>query len=256
MNSEITITEQKSKPQISNQKNVKRLKILGVIFTIFGVALFSYFIYSVGFNEILSGITKIGFGGFAFILLLYFLKLAVRAFAWRLSVYEPHKLDFKDTLPAVIIGEALSSIIPLGILISGTAKAVAVRRRVPLVVGLASIATENLFYSLVTGLFICFGAFAFLRQFPLEPTFIYLIDLVIGAIIISIIVRPLRMIAKVTPIPVPTARVSTINSAPASSTPTRNGINLKTIVIKRLIDSRKNAVENCGNKSVQKMPEN
>ncbi|MGI8669870.1 MAG: lysylphosphatidylglycerol synthase transmembrane domain-containing protein [Aridibacter sp.] len=194
MNSEITIAEQKSKPQISNKKNVKRLKILGVIFTIFGVALFSHFIYSVGFNEILSGITKIGFGGFAFILLLYFLKLVVRAIAWRLSVYEPYKLNFKDTLPAVIIGEALSSIIPLGILISGTAKAVAVRRRVPLVVGLASIATENLFYSLVTGLFICFGAFAFLRQFPLEPTFIYLIDLVIGSIIISIIVGTLMVV--------------------------------------------------------------
>ncbi|MDQ3633839.1 MAG: lysylphosphatidylglycerol synthase domain-containing protein [Acidobacteriota bacterium] len=183
-----------SKHLNGSTKNIKHLKALGVIFSIFGAGLFLYFIHSVGLNEILAGIAKIGFGGFAIILLIYFLKLAVRAMAWRLSVYEPHKLDFKDTLPAVIIGEALSNIIPLGILISGTAKAIAVRRRVPLVVGLASIATENLFYSLITGLFICFGAFVFLRQFQLDPSYIYLIDFVIGFIIICIIIGVLMVV--------------------------------------------------------------
>ena len=44
---------------------------------------------------------------------------------------------YKDTIPALIIGEAMSTIIPLGILVSGTTKAVAVRKRVPLVVGLS-----------------------------------------------------------------------------------------------------------------------
>jgi hypothetical protein len=183
-----------SKPQTSKKKNINRLKILGVVFTILGIGLFSYFVYSVGLEAIFAGIGKIGFGGFAIILLLYLLKISVRATSWRLSVYDPYKLDFKDTLPAVIIGEALSSIVPLGILISGTAKAVAVRRRVPLVVGLSSVATENLFYSLVTGLFICFGAFAFLRQFQLDPTFVYLIDFIIGFIILSIIVGVLMVV--------------------------------------------------------------
>ncbi len=187
---------QNSKVKRKHSKNIKRLKTLGLIFTIFGVGLFSYFVYSVGVSEILAGIAKIGFGGFAIILFLYFLKLSVRATAWRLSVHEPHELDFKDTLPAVIIGEALSSIIPLGILVSGTAKAIAVRRRVPLVVGFASIATENLFYSLVTGLFICFGAFAFLRQFQIEPTLVYLIDFVIGFIIVWIIIGVLIIVRR------------------------------------------------------------
>ena len=118
----------------------------------------------------------------------------VRATAWRLSVHEPYKLNFKDTLPAVIIGEALSSVVPLGILVSGTAKAVAVRRRVPLVVGLSSVATENLFYSLITSLFICLGAVTFLRQFQLEPTFVYMIDFIIGFIIFCIIVGVLIVV--------------------------------------------------------------
>jgi hypothetical protein len=160
-------------------KNIKRLKIFAAVLTIMGIALFAYFVYSVGVREIFAGIARIGFGGFAFILLLYFLRIACRATAWRLSVSEPYRLKFSDTLPAVIIGEALSSLIPLGILISGTTKAVAVRNRVPLVVGLSSVATENLFYSLVTGLFIAFGAFAFLRNFELPGIWVLTIDAVI-----------------------------------------------------------------------------
>jgi hypothetical protein len=153
-----------------------------------------YFIYTVGLYEILEGIAKIGFDGFVIISFVYLFKLLVRAVAWKLTVYEPYDLSIRDTLSAVVIGEALSSIIPLGILISGTAKAVAVRRRVPLVVGLSSVATENLFYTLVTGLFICFGAFAFLRRFELDPTLVILIDLMIGFIILSLVIGALMII--------------------------------------------------------------
>ena len=187
MNSE-SDKNQELESQISNQKYIQRLKTLGVVFTIFGIALFVYFIYSVGFTTILDGVAKIGFGGFAIILLLYFVKLAVRAIAWRLTVHEPYKLSLKDTMPAVIIGEALSSVIPLGILISGTAKAIAVRRKVPIVVGLSSVATENLFYSLVTGIFICIGAVTFVHQSEIDPTLVVLMDLFVGLIIIATIV--------------------------------------------------------------------
>ncbi len=188
MNSEVTTPNQDSRPKLSKKKSVKRLKTLGLIFTVFGISLFAYFVYSVGLNSILDGIAKIGFGGFAIILLIYLTRLTVRATAWRLSVHEPNNLSVKDTLPAVIIGEALSSMIPLGILVSGTAKAVAVRKKVPLVVGLSSVATENLFYSLITGLFISIGAFAFLRNFELESSWIYLIDFIIGFIFFCIAV--------------------------------------------------------------------
>ena len=164
-------------------KNYRRLKMIVALLTIAGIALFAYFVYSVGVELILEGIGRIGFDGFAFLMFLYFLRIVSRGYAWTLSVHEPYKLNFLDTLPAVIIGEALSSLIPLGILVSGTSKAIAVRHRVPLVVGLSSITTENLFYSLVTGLFILFGAFAFLRGFKLETGWILTIDLLIGVIL-------------------------------------------------------------------------
>ena len=115
--------------------------------------------------------------------------------AWKLSVYESDNLELRDTIPAVIIGEALSAMIPLGILISGTAKAVAIRHRVPLVVGLSSVATENLFYSIVTGLFIIFGSVNFLRNFDLPEGWILTIDVFIAAtfmLIFFIILMVLR----------------------------------------------------------------
>ena len=185
-----------SKPNAGkiNPKNIKRLKILAVLFTFLGVGLFGYFVYSVGVEEILSGIAKIGFDGFAIILFLYFLRILMRATAWKLSVYEPYQLGLRDTLPAVIIGEAMSSMIPLGILVSGTTKAVAVRKRVPLVVGLSSIATENLFYSFVTALFIVLGAFGFVRTFELASGWVFTIDALIAVTVFLIFLGVLMIV--------------------------------------------------------------
>jgi hypothetical protein len=150
---------------------------------VFGVGLFAYLVYSVGLSTIWDGISKIGFGGFAVILLIYFGRICIRATAWRLSVSEPYKLELKDTIPAVIIGEAMSSMIPLGILVSGTSKAIAVRNRVPLVVGLSSVATENLFYSLGTSTFIIIGGILFLRTFELDGSVFLATEIFIGVLI-------------------------------------------------------------------------
>jgi len=187
VNHELKIPTANGKTQNSKKiKNIKRLKIFGAVLTVLGIGLFAYFVYSVGVWEILLGIGRIGFDGFALIVLIYFTRIACRATSWRLSVSEPYKLNFSDTLPAVIIGEALSSLIPLGVLISGTSKAVAVRKRVPMVVGLSSVATENLFYSLVTGLFIAFGAFAFLKNFELPGVWVLTIDALIFLVLFLI----------------------------------------------------------------------
>ena len=163
------------------------MKVFGAVLTLSGIALFSYFVYSVGVTEILKNIEKFGGVGFAVILLIYFSRIVMRASAWKLSVYEPYSLRLRDTIPAVIIGEAMSSILPLGILISGTSKAVAVRLRVPLVVGLSSIATENLFYSFTTSIFLMLGAFTFLRNFPLDDGWAISIDVLIVVLLVLLV---------------------------------------------------------------------
>ena len=168
-------------PRIS-AKNATRLKVAGLGLTVVGVALFAYFVYSTGVHEIAGNIAEFGWVGFAVILAIYSMRILLRGLAWKLSVYEPYSLGLRDTVPAVIIGEALSSMIPLGILISGTAKAVAVRKRVPLVVGLSSVATENLFYSITTSVFLMLGALVFVRGFSLDETTALTIDVLIGLI--------------------------------------------------------------------------
>jgi hypothetical protein len=173
---------QGQEPQTISPKHINRLKIVGLLLTLAGIGLFSYLIYSVGGRRILHDISIFGLDGFVLILIIYFLRLFMRALAWKLSVYEPYKLGLRDTIPAVIIGEAMSSLIPLGILMSGTTKAVAVRKRVPLVVGLSSVATENLFYSLVTSIFLIAGAFTLLRSFDLDEGWVAVIDIVIAAV--------------------------------------------------------------------------
>ncbi len=160
-----------------------KLKVLGLVLTLFGIGLFLYFVYSVGLSEIASNIGRFGAVGFAVILALYALRVCLRAAAWTLSVYEPYKLSMRDTIPAVIIGEAMSSTIPLGILVSGTAKAVAVRKKVPLVVGLSSIATENLFYTFTTTLFLISGAIVFALWFAPDAETAFAIQALIGLMI-------------------------------------------------------------------------
>lgn len=174
--------------------HITRLKIAAAVLTAIGAVLFGYFIYSIGYRELAGEIAKLGLSGFAVLLLIYSLRLVARAWAWSLSVGAPYKLSIKESVEGVIIGEAMSSLIPLGILVSGTAKAVSVRNRVPLVVGLSSVATENLFYSFTTSFFLILGSFTLVRSFELDEGWVVTIDILIAALVVVIIFLALLVI--------------------------------------------------------------
>lgn len=174
--------------QAKNKKrNISHLKILAGVLTLGGVCLFVYFISQVGIEGIRAGVGRVGFQGFALIFLIYAARLAMRSLAWKLCVEAPYKIRFRDAYAAVVIGEAMSSMIPLGIIISGTSKALAVRHKIPLVAGLSSLAVENLFYSLVTGLFIVFGATQLLLNFDLSAFWATVSNAAIGVIVFLIV---------------------------------------------------------------------
>jgi hypothetical protein len=168
-------------------QKIRRLKLLGLLLTAIGVAVFTYFVYAVGFREIIHGVSRFGVLGFVVILLLYLVRIWARANAWRLSVHEPYVLSIKDTMPAVVIGEAMSSTIPLGILISGTSKALAVRNRIPLVAGLSSVATENLFYSLTTSAFLIIGGVVLLRGFAVDESLVFTINFLMVSVAVLVV---------------------------------------------------------------------
>lgn len=166
----------------------RRLRLLFALFTLFGVALFIFFLTQIGVGEILENIAKFSLVSFGIVLLIYLGRIMARALAWKMSVAAPYKLKYFDTLRAVLIGESLSSMFPLGILVSGTAKAVSVSNRVPLVVGFSSVATENLFYSLSTSIVILLGAIAFLFSFDLPGAWKWtLYILIVGLIAVLIL---------------------------------------------------------------------
>ncbi|MFM9904583.1 MAG: lysylphosphatidylglycerol synthase domain-containing protein [Pyrinomonadaceae bacterium] len=173
-----------------------RLRLIGIVLTLLGLVLFAYLIYSVGIGEIFDGIKRFGLAGFGVIVLIYFVRILVRAYAWKLSVHEPYSLSIKDTIPAVMIGEAMSSTIPLGILVSGTAKAVAVRQKLPLVAGLSSVATENLFYSFTTGIFLIVGAVVMLNEFAVDRSLVVTIYILIAALSFLIVLGILMVIGQ------------------------------------------------------------
>jgi hypothetical protein len=171
-----------------------RLHIAGLFLTVFGVGLFSYFVYSVGIHDVVARVERFGMVGFAFILGLYSLRVLARSLTWTLSVHHPYELKLRDAFPAVMVGEAMSSTIPLGILVSGTAKAVAVRKRLPLVAGLSSVATENLFYSFTTGLFLITGALLLLVNYATDESLIVTLYALMGVLSFLILLGVLMVI--------------------------------------------------------------
>ena len=176
------------------QKRVTRLKLAAVILTLCGIAVFSFLVYSIGFHEIYEGVVRFGVAGFAVILTIYFFRICARAYAWKLSVHAPYELSMRDTIPGVVIGEAMSSTLPLGIIISGTSKAVAVRQKIPLVAGLSSVATENLFYSFITGIHLILGAFVMLRVSVVDDSVVWTINAMIVTLFILIFLGILMVI--------------------------------------------------------------
>jgi hypothetical protein len=150
----------------------RRFAPAGAFFALLGLALFAYFVWRAGPQEIWSNISKIG-AGFLLILLLAGLRFVVRALAWTLCFEPPARLPFADAFKAYLIGDAAGNIVPLGIVVSEPTKAALVRERVPFAASFSAIAVENIFYMFSVALFIFCGAAALLASFQLPKLLRY-----------------------------------------------------------------------------------
>ena len=70
-------------------------------------------------------------GASSIVVLLGGLRFALRAIAWMLCLEPPHRLPFPDAFGAVVAGDALGNLMPLGPIVSEPTKAAFVRRRGP-----------------------------------------------------------------------------------------------------------------------------
>jgi len=133
-----------------------------------GIALFVWLIWKLGPEQIGAGFRQIGWGLTA-IVALGGLRFATRAFAWTLAFDPPARLRFTDAYAAVLSGDALGNIIPLGPLVSEPAKIAFVRGRTNVGAAITALAVENVFYSLSVAAMIAAATIALLFSFELPP---------------------------------------------------------------------------------------
>src|SRR4029079_11517894 len=171
-----------------NQSRSRRFAPLGIIFGLLGLVLFAYFFIHAGVGEIMSGIQRLG-AGFILILVVSSLRNVVRALAWTRCIEPPHRLPFRSAFAARLMGDALGNIIPfVSVAVSEPSKAVFVKDRVPLMVGLSALAIENIFYALSVTLFIFAGTATLLLTFSLPKGLRYAS---IGALVTTVLILPL-----------------------------------------------------------------
>jgi glycosyltransferase 2 family protein len=161
---------------------------LGIIFGLLGLILFGYFVSRAGVGLIVSRIQELG-AGFILILAISGLRYVVRALAWMRCIEAPYRLPFRDAFAARLMGDALGNIIPfVSAAVSEPSKAVFVKDRVPLMVGLSGLAIENIFYALSVSLFIFAGTATLLLSFSLPKALRYAS---IAALVTTFLIVPL-----------------------------------------------------------------
>ncbi|HEV7472975.1 MAG TPA: lysylphosphatidylglycerol synthase transmembrane domain-containing protein [Pyrinomonadaceae bacterium] len=172
----------------TNRSRNKKLARFGVLFAFLGLLLFAYFVRKAGISQIVDGIKRLGFG-FLLILGISSIRQIARSLAWTRCFESPYRLRFRDAFVARVMGDALGNIVPLAsVAVSEPSKAAFVTHRVPLMVSLAALALENIFYSLSVAIFIFSGTLALLLAFPLKPALRYAS---FGTLVVTLLIVPL-----------------------------------------------------------------
>jgi Lysylphosphatidylglycerol synthase TM region len=166
----------------------RKLAPLGILFGLLGLALFIYFVKKAGVSEITAGIRRLG-PAFFLVLAISSIRYMARSLSWTKCIEAPYKLRFRDAIRARLMGDALGNIIPLASMaVSEPSKAVFVRHRLPLMIGLSGLAVENIFYSMSVALFIFSGTATLLLTFSLPKGLRYAS---IAALIVTLTIAPL-----------------------------------------------------------------
>ena len=149
-----------------------RQHLTGILAAVLGLALFAWYVWSIGPRdraEIWNDLRAIG-GGFAAIVAISGARFALRTIAWVRCLEPPHRLPFTAGFAAVLAGDALGNLTPLGLIASEPTKAAVIRDRVPLGPALTALAIENIFYTLSALAMIAASTIALLLAFELPRT--------------------------------------------------------------------------------------
>ena len=120
-----------------------------------GALLFAQSIRFVGLDAIAAGLGRVG-SGFAIILLLSGAREVARAIAWTRTVEGPAPLRLLPAFRARLAGEALNTLLPMGIVVGEPTKASHVAGEIPFATAFSALVVELAFYS--ASLVLLFGS--------------------------------------------------------------------------------------------------
>ena len=100
----------------------KKYSTIGILSSIVGLALFAYFLWKADVRTVWDGITRLGYGAI-WILIISAIRTIVRAWAWKLCCEKPYELRISDCWRGYVVGDAVGTLTPFGMLASEPAKA-------------------------------------------------------------------------------------------------------------------------------------
>jgi hypothetical protein len=143
---------------------MRKLNVTGALTTAAGLALLAWVASRVGVAALARDVRDVGWGLVA-IIALGGLRFVLRAWAWQLCLDAPHRLHLRDAVAAVICGDAVGNLTPLGPIVGEPAKAAFVRRRVAIGPAATALAIENVVYAMSAAAMIAAGMGALLFRF-------------------------------------------------------------------------------------------
>lgn len=163
--------------------------LVGALAALVGVALLVATIRQVGWSEIQGGIGAVG-GWFAVVVALGGARFFARAKSWVLCA---DRIGAPGLTPgaafaAVLAGDAVGNLTPLGLLASEPTKVLLVRRTLPTTPALTSVALDNGFHTLAVLVMIAAGAWALVRQVTLDPAIRLVAEGVLASVVGAVVV--------------------------------------------------------------------
>jgi len=165
-----------------------RAPLVGLVAALIGVALLFATIRQVGWREIQQGVGAVG-AWFLVAVLLGGLRFFARARSWILCADQigAPGLTPGQAFGAVLAGDAVGNLTPLGLLASEPTKVLLVRRTLPTSSALTSVALDNGFYTVSVLVMIAAGAWALVRQVALDAAIRLVAEGVLAAVVMAVV---------------------------------------------------------------------
>lgn len=146
----------------------QHIKILQIISLFIGVIIFAYFVYSIGFYEILNSFRLVGFG-FVILIILSAFRFLARSLAWFYCIDKGRRNVSLFTLfNARLAGESVRVLSFTGPFLGEPSKAFLLRDQLPMKYGVSSILVDNLCFMLTAVFVIISGLFLLVANFTLQ----------------------------------------------------------------------------------------